>query len=187
MESLLDRGEKLDDLVAKSEHLGTQSKAFYKTVSKKQSCQHWAVRSLIALPRLHVQPTGTETELLLRSHVMPLPRPHGHASLCLFALPTTPIMPPHWISGQKVVSGSGRDSLQEGVEGDIEEWPLQKAVDLVGGGVKDAMGLFRGKSDICIIFKLYKCKHLCGVGTPAQDIWHCVLVMSTWSWQLRII
>lgn len=94
MESLLERGEKLDDLVAKSEHLGNQSKAFYKTVSKKQNCQHWAVRSLIALPRLHVQPTGTKTELLLRSHVMPLPRPHGHASLCLFALPTTPIMPP---------------------------------------------------------------------------------------------
>uniref|UniRef100_A0A8C6SEE4 YKT6 v-SNARE homolog (S. cerevisiae) n=1 Tax=Neogobius melanostomus TaxID=47308 RepID=A0A8C6SEE4_9GOBI len=33
MESLLERGEKLDDLVAKSEHLGNQSKAFYKTVN----------------------------------------------------------------------------------------------------------------------------------------------------------
>lgn len=33
MESLLERGEKLDDLVQKSEHLGNQSKAFYKTVS----------------------------------------------------------------------------------------------------------------------------------------------------------
>lgn len=33
MDSLLERGEKLDDLVAKSEHLGSQSKAFYKTVS----------------------------------------------------------------------------------------------------------------------------------------------------------
>lgn len=32
MESLLERGEKLDDLVQKSEHLGNQSKAFYKTV-----------------------------------------------------------------------------------------------------------------------------------------------------------
>uniref|UniRef100_A0A8C9RUU3 YKT6 v-SNARE homolog (S. cerevisiae) n=1 Tax=Scleropages formosus TaxID=113540 RepID=A0A8C9RUU3_SCLFO len=31
MESLLERGEKLDDLVQKSEHLGNQSKAFYKT------------------------------------------------------------------------------------------------------------------------------------------------------------
>ncbi|KAG9335479.1 hypothetical protein JZ751_004608 [Albula glossodonta] len=31
MESLLERGEKLDDLVQKSEHLGSQSKAFYKT------------------------------------------------------------------------------------------------------------------------------------------------------------
>lgn len=32
MESLLERGEKLDDLVSKSEVLGVQSKAFYKTV-----------------------------------------------------------------------------------------------------------------------------------------------------------
>lgn len=29
----MNRGEKLDDLVYKSEELGTQSKAFYKTVS----------------------------------------------------------------------------------------------------------------------------------------------------------
>lgn len=32
MESVLDRGEKLDDLVGKSEELSIQSKAFYKTV-----------------------------------------------------------------------------------------------------------------------------------------------------------
>lgn len=38
MESLLERGEKLDDLVAKSEHLGNQSKAFYKTARKTNSC-----------------------------------------------------------------------------------------------------------------------------------------------------
>uniref|UniRef100_A0A4W4HA35 YKT6 v-SNARE homolog n=1 Tax=Electrophorus electricus TaxID=8005 RepID=A0A4W4HA35_ELEEL len=38
MESLLDRGEKLDDLVQKSEHLGNQSKAFYKTARKQNSC-----------------------------------------------------------------------------------------------------------------------------------------------------
>ncbi|XP_057686769.1 synaptobrevin homolog YKT6 isoform X2 [Corythoichthys intestinalis] len=38
MESLLERGEKLDDLVAKSEHLGSQSKAFYKTARKQNSC-----------------------------------------------------------------------------------------------------------------------------------------------------
>lgn len=49
---------------------------------------------LTALLCVHVQPAGTETELLLRSHVMPPPRPCGHASLCLSALPTTPIMPP---------------------------------------------------------------------------------------------
>ncbi|KYO41276.1 synaptobrevin-like protein YKT6 [Alligator mississippiensis] len=38
MESLLDRGEKLDDLVSKSEVLGAQSKAFYKTARKQNSC-----------------------------------------------------------------------------------------------------------------------------------------------------
>ncbi|XP_040270505.1 synaptobrevin homolog YKT6 [Bufo bufo] len=38
MESLLQRGEKLDDLVSKSEVLGTQSKAFYKTARKQNSC-----------------------------------------------------------------------------------------------------------------------------------------------------
>ena len=32
MESVLDRGEKLDDLVGKSEELSLQSKAFYTTV-----------------------------------------------------------------------------------------------------------------------------------------------------------
>lgn len=35
MESLLERGEKLDDLVSKSEVLGAQSKAFYKTVGEE--------------------------------------------------------------------------------------------------------------------------------------------------------
>lgn len=38
MESLLERGEKLDDLVSKSEVLGAQSKAFYKTARKQNSC-----------------------------------------------------------------------------------------------------------------------------------------------------
>ena len=38
MESLLERGEKLDDLVARSEHLRFQSKAFYKNARKKNEC-----------------------------------------------------------------------------------------------------------------------------------------------------
>lgn len=48
MESLLERGEKLDDLVSKSEVLGTQSKAFYKTVSAgcpRELCPGGAVRT----------------------------------------------------------------------------------------------------------------------------------------------
>lgn len=188
MESLLERGEKLDDLVAKSEHLGNQSKAFYKTVSTKPTCQPGAkarlsVRSLTALPCVPVQPAGTETELLLRSHVMPLPCPRGPASLCLSALPTAPIMPPvvEWVDRRSPEVGGIR--CKKGLRGGTEVWPLQIAVDCVcvgGGGVKEMMGLFRGRSDICIIFKLYKCKHLCGVWPPARHLtfvyWWCLLM-----------
>jgi len=38
IEKLLDRGEKIDDLVAKSEGLSYQSKAFYTTARKTNSC-----------------------------------------------------------------------------------------------------------------------------------------------------
>jgi len=38
IEAVLERGEKLDDLVAKSEGLSIQSKAFYKTARKTNSC-----------------------------------------------------------------------------------------------------------------------------------------------------
>lgn len=38
IEAVLQRGEKLDDLVAKSEGLSLQSKAFYKTARKTNSC-----------------------------------------------------------------------------------------------------------------------------------------------------
>lgn len=38
IEAVLERGEKLDDLVFKSEELSIQSKAFYKTAKKTNSC-----------------------------------------------------------------------------------------------------------------------------------------------------
>lgn len=38
IEAVLERGEKLDDLVAKSEELSVQSKAFYTTARKTNSC-----------------------------------------------------------------------------------------------------------------------------------------------------
>lgn len=38
IEAVLERGEKLDDLVSKSEELSVQSKAFYKTAKKTNSC-----------------------------------------------------------------------------------------------------------------------------------------------------
>jgi hypothetical protein len=50
MESLLERGEKLDDLVSKSEVLGTQSKAFYKTVSSSA----WPSRASLSTQPLHL-------------------------------------------------------------------------------------------------------------------------------------
>lgn len=38
IEAVLQRGEKLDDLVAKSEGLSMSSKTFYKTAKKTNSC-----------------------------------------------------------------------------------------------------------------------------------------------------
>ncbi|XP_035674518.1 synaptobrevin homolog YKT6-like [Branchiostoma floridae] len=38
IEAVLERGEKLDDLVAKSEDLSVQSKTFYKTAKKQNQC-----------------------------------------------------------------------------------------------------------------------------------------------------
>lgn len=38
IENVLERGEKLDDLVAKSSDLSTQSKVFYKQAKKTNSC-----------------------------------------------------------------------------------------------------------------------------------------------------
>lgn len=38
IEQVLERGEKLDDLVSQSEELSMQSKAFYKTAKKTNSC-----------------------------------------------------------------------------------------------------------------------------------------------------
>ncbi len=38
IEAVLQRGEKLDDLVSKSEDLGLQSKTFYKTARKTNAC-----------------------------------------------------------------------------------------------------------------------------------------------------
>jgi len=41
LEQVMQRGEKLDDLVAKSEGLSTSSKTFYKTAKKTNSCCGW--------------------------------------------------------------------------------------------------------------------------------------------------
>jgi len=45
MDSLLQRGEKLDDLVTKSDMLSAQSKMFYKTSKKTNSCCYLMVNN----------------------------------------------------------------------------------------------------------------------------------------------
>lgn len=67
MESLLERGEKLDDLVSKSEHLGNQSKAFYKTVNMADSpaTLNWIHAAATVSVVVFATFAGTETELLL--------------------------------------------------------------------------------------------------------------------------
>lgn len=68
MESLLERGEKIDDLVSKSEVLGIHSKAFYKTVGAlapsalgpwQRAGQHTHVTPVLWQPeRAEACPTG---------------------------------------------------------------------------------------------------------------------------------
>lgn len=69
MESLLERGEKLDDLVQKSEHLGNQSKAFYKTVSTlhayKTQQQHIHYYDVITVMHLKASLEVVSTTLCL--------------------------------------------------------------------------------------------------------------------------
>lgn len=64
--------------------------------------------------------SGTETELLLRSHVMPLPCSHGHTSVCLSAFPTTPIMPPVVESVDRFSPEVGGIHCEKGLRGGIE-------------------------------------------------------------------
>ena len=66
MQSLLDRGEKLDDLISKSEDLSMQSKSFYKTAKKTNSCcvssQHMLGQSEVTILTLFI------SELLNSAH-----------------------------------------------------------------------------------------------------------------------
>jgi synaptobrevin family protein YKT6 len=61
IESMLERGEKIDNLVAKSDGLSAQSKMFYTQVCL---CQ-----SLVAAQRILTGRKGQETEFLLQCHV----------------------------------------------------------------------------------------------------------------------
>lgn len=162
MESLLERGEKLDDLVAKSEHLGNQSKAFYKTVSTEQSCPRWAEPSNLWLhacvsmftPQARKQNSCCK---IMWCHCLVLVDTPHYAFLLFLQLPSCLRWVKPWTEGL----------LWKG-EGFIERkgWRWHQGdfcrLRLIGGA-KRAMGLFRGRSDICIIFKFYECKHLCGV------------------------
>ena len=56
METLLDRGEKLDDLVDKSEGLSMSSKMFYKQAKKANGCCTMCVSVRPRPHNLHVRP-----------------------------------------------------------------------------------------------------------------------------------
>lgn len=60
IESVLQRGEKIDDLVAKSDGLSAQSKMFYSELWRFHSSLAW---------ELTVNSTSKEAELVLCSHV----------------------------------------------------------------------------------------------------------------------
>ena len=49
IESVLERGEKLDNLVERSNALSAQSKMFYKTAKKQNSCEFNNTRALCCL------------------------------------------------------------------------------------------------------------------------------------------
>lgn len=145
-----------------------------------QDCEYKAEISTLGWISLNCQitdcmpvskPAGTETELLLRNHVMPQSRPHGHASLCLSAFPTTPIMPPVAISVDRM------SSLEEAGINCKKGLRVASKCDLgrlwLIGGLIEWWGC-SGVEVICIIFKLYKCKHLCGVWIPAEDMFDIV-------------
>ena len=168
MESLLQRGEKLDDLVAKSEHLGNQSKAFYKTVSSPDHTEYLLPLAVSWMHVcVHVNSAGTETELMLWNHVMPLPRPHGHASLCLSALPTTPIMHLPPVANTKdrtdaVYSGMGHQDKSKSEAGavcgqsvsapDCGWWGLKELWGLSGEEVIFEFVLTSQRVNICVLF-----------------------------------
>lgn len=111
MESLLERGEKIDDLVSKSEVLGVHSKAFYKTVGA-------AGRGRAPLPASGPRAvTGSPHDLRLPRNVqgvkakgpwlvhggaagaraggslsLPLPLPHGRAEALAWPHPLAPAL-----------------------------------------------------------------------------------------------
>lgn len=98
MESLLERGEKLDDLVSKSEVLGAQSKAFYKTVSvggPPPPCWSWAwVECHPWVSLTGDEPWGTALGARLGSLLLPQALGLERAWVPQFQLQSPPA--PHW-------------------------------------------------------------------------------------------
>ncbi len=66
IESVLERGEKIDSLVAKSDGLSAQSKMFYTQVCDTTRCLEECREQLINSSLI----IGKEAELLLRAHVI---------------------------------------------------------------------------------------------------------------------
>ena len=68
IEAVLQRGEKLDDLVAKSEGLSMQSKTFYKTAKKTNACcSSWSWFSFILIIILCFSKTLCQMKIIFLS------------------------------------------------------------------------------------------------------------------------
>lgn len=178
MESLLERGEKLDDLVAKSEHLGNQSKAFYKTVSlndwpywhyaKFQDCAlNLLSRAYLFVFNLQARKQNSCCEIMWCRCLVLL----GHASLSLpFCFSYNSHHPPATSSQPRQFRGR---QIQDGTPRREQERMASLKCDLCGlwlMGAEGVMGFGQGGKVTWIIFNHWKGKHLCSFSVPAGDI-----------------
>ena len=103
IESVLQRGEKLDDLVAKSEDLGLQSKTFYKTAKKTNACctymWPWPRAQARQIRTTQIYPTPLLLSYLLR--FLKIRSTNNKASQTLWQIALTSCR----ISSEKSISG----------------------------------------------------------------------------------
>lgn len=202
MESLLERGEKLDDLVAKSEHLGNQSKAFYKTVSVEEPAVNTGLNIwwLLCFSFLTVCACVCVCRHGNRTHAAR--SCDAAASWTRLSLPFCFSYDPHHAPATSCQhkGQNGRRLLRDGVpKGRARKsgGPLKRDLSRLWlMGAEGVMGFGRGGggSNFWIIFKLSKGKRRCGVPIPVEDLimWrlfgdvlskhHLMSFWVTWIW-----